>query len=132
MDASPLGNLFIPTNPIAASRPKVARWGGVYYGKNYTKWRELCQELCPQGQLRATDPLLVLVDYIVEKPKKPTNPFPYPDLDNYDKATYDGIGELGGYWEDDKQIVVGMSRKRYQEPGEDVGTLIEFYKHTIH
>lgn len=122
-----LGDLMIPLNPVPASRPRVTRWG-TFYGKKYETWRQTVNRVCPSGHLRSEDPLLVLVEYVVQRPKKPTNPYPFPDVDNYDKATYDAITKLNGYWQDDKQIVVGMSWKRYARPGEEEGTNIEFYK----
>ncbi len=122
-----LGDLTIPLNPVACPRPRYTTYG-VYYPKKYQTWKDAAQEVCPCGQLRSEDPLLVLVEHVLQRPKKPANPYPFQDLDNFDKSAYDAVTSLNGYWQDDKQVVTGMSWKRYAKPGEEPGTNIEFYK----
>lgn len=122
-----LGDLRIPLQPEACPRPRHTRWG-VYYPAKYKKWRKTALEVCPAGQLRSQDPLLVLVEHVAKRPKNPANPYPFQDLDNFDKSVYDAVTDLNGYWQDDKQVVTGMSWKRYARPGEDEGILVEFYK----
>jgi Holliday junction resolvase RusA-like endonuclease len=100
----------------------------VYYPKKYTTWKKAAIDACPCGQLRLEDPLLVLIEHVLHRPKKPSNPYPAPDLDNFDKSAYDAVTSLNGYWQDDKQVVTGMSWKRYARTDEEPGTNIEFYK----
>lgn len=120
--------LFIPTKPVSASRPRVSSYG-TYYSKSYMNYRKETHEFFKT--IRAKYPLKekvlfeVHTEFICYKPKKPSNPdCPRYDLDNMLKAIWDAITHAKMIWYDDIQIIRSRSSKRYQEDGEAYGTKI--------
>lgn len=111
--------VFVPIDPVPASRPRVSRWSGVYYGKRYSNFRKLvgdalsCVDLPKEFPLEG--PLHVDVEFRVLKPKSSKREFPRGDVDNYFK-TLDSF--TGVVWVDDDQIVSSAMKKVYSEhPG---------------
>lgn len=115
--------VFIPLNPVPASRPKVGRWG-TYYSKTYRNWKEKAEEITPRGPGELSGPLHVTTEVVVKKPPTSKLDYPHPDLDNFLKAGLDVLTKVGGYWHDDKQIISSCVVKRFAEPGEEEGTHI--------
>lgn len=107
------------TDPVPASRPRVGKFG-TYYPKTYANWKKAGEDACEKvpGKSITEEPLFVLVDVVVERPKKPANEYPHPDVDNYAKAALDLITKGGLIWKDDKQVVTLYSTKRYAEKDE--------------
>ena len=106
-------NIWIPVDPVPASRPRVTRWG-VYYGKRYTRFRKEVSEILgrkdlPKG-LPLSGPLKAIVKFYLAKPKSSTREWPNGDLDNYLKTldSFNGI-----FWEDDDQIIEFEAHKEF-------------------
>ena len=106
----------IPFNPVPASRPRVGR-NSTYYKDPYKSFLEQAPEL-----VRAAwtgEPLDTWITAIIwvypKRPKKPANPFPAADYDNYAKAVGDAME--GVVFVNDKQIVDGRCVKQYAPAG---------------
>lgn len=120
--------------PVPASRPRVARWG-VYYGKNYTKFRKQMERLVRAGKqyllvgnLKAELTFAIGVPASYSKNKKQqalsgvwSNA--RMDLDNLEKAVYDSL--TGHIYRDDSQIVEQTSRKIWAECEPYIEVIIE-------
>jgi Holliday junction resolvase RusA-like endonuclease len=52
---------------------------------------------------------------------------PKPDIDNFLKAALDAVTKVGGYWEDDHQIVWVTANKRWCHEGEEPHTTVQFF-----
>ena len=109
--------VLLPVVPVPASRPRVTRVGRVYYGKNYTRFRNECNALLEESEFPPefplTGPLDVSVRFIVAKPKTTKRSYPRGDVDNYFK-TLDVLNQV--VWQDDDQIIVGVMEKIYGDP----------------
>jgi Holliday junction resolvase RusA-like endonuclease len=111
--------LKIPLNPVPASRPKVPRYGKVYYGKRYTQWRKDATVLVSEASSTRDSLLSATVVFAVERSKTGLLTSPVGDGDNYEKAVYDLL-QAKKYMMDDRQIVEGHWIKTfvpYGEPG---------------
>lgn len=126
--------IYIPINPVPASRPRVTRWG-VYYGKKYTQWRKDAEEHLasnpPTKDIMFTGPVEIWVNHVVIKPRTSKLEYPNPDIDNYNKAVYDAITSYTNVWTDDKLIVREHGQKNFQSEELKFGThiLIGEYNH---
>jgi len=127
--------IWVPVEPVPASRPRVTRWG-VYYGKRYTNFRKEVSEILgrtdlPKG-LPLTGPLKATVKFFVTKPRTSSRKWPNGDLDNYLKTldSFNGI-----LWDDDDQILEFDAHKLFfTEPVEGFnspGIMIILRKRTI-
>ena len=118
-------DLWLPIVPVPASRPRFSRWGGPYYGKNYTAFRKEAAVLLEQLELPVMFPLLgeleVSVVFTVQKPRTSKRTNPRGDVDNYFK-TLDVLN--GIIWKDDDQLVEAVMRKEF---GETPGISLEVY-----
>jgi Holliday junction resolvase RusA-like endonuclease len=63
------------------------------------------------------------VEVVVQRPKTTKLSMPRGDVDNLVKAVLDG-GTKAGVWGDDGQIELLLARKRWTEPGEEPGAII--------
>ena len=91
--------------PVAASRPRVSKFGHAYFSGPYKAFKERCT-----GRLR------VNVECVVTRPKTTKLVTPRGDVDNFAKACLDALNDR--LWEDDKQIEVLTISKRWAgEPG---------------
>lgn len=125
---SALISAFLSASPVPASRPRVARFGGVYYGKPYEKWRVTARPLAEAIPYLPTDqPLVMLVECVTEKPKTGKLQFPKGDVDNFVKGPLDIIKSAGRIMDDDNQIVFLSILKRYAAPGETPGVLLSWF-----
>lgn len=119
---------FLQLAPIPASRPRVSRWG-VYYSKNYTDWQKEAERLMADLNAQYSDkPVVLFLEHIVPAPKtKSKSGFPRGDIDNYSKAPMDALTKVGKLWKDDTQVVGLVAFKRFAEPNEEPGTVIEAF-----
>ena len=115
------------TAPAPASRPRVPRFGGVYYGKTYTAFLQGAKaEAAKHCGDPLNDPLITMVEIIVKRPKSTDRDYPKGDADNYIKGPLDVLTSAATFWRDDDQIVAGAFVKRFAEPGEDPGVAIHY------
>lgn len=118
--------LFVPVNPVPASRPRVTRWG-TYFSKNYEDFRNACflfldpiKKKYPQKEIEYR----VEIEFICRKPKNPSNTYPRGDVDNYLKGPLDSFTKVGMFWQDDVQVIHLTGSKRYALPNEEFGMLV--------
>lgn len=108
----------IPMNPVPASRPRVSRWS-TYYKEPYNTFLKTAPDAI--RKVWAGEPLdswlSVEIAVYPKRPKKPSNPYPAPDYDNYAKAVGDSME--GIVFVNDKQIVDGRCIKRYAPAGKE-------------
>ncbi len=108
--------VYLPLAPVPASRPRVSKWG-TYYLKTYATWKSEADRMLKEAGEPGTEPwdcaVYVLVTIGAKRPKKPVNPWPPPDVDNYAKANLDAVQKCGFLIVDDKQVQVLLTSKRY-------------------
>lgn len=108
----------IPMNPVPASRPRVSKWS-TYYKEPYNTFLKTVPDAIKE--VWTGEPLdswlRTVIEVYPKRPKKPSNPYPAPDYDNYAKAVGDGME--GIVFVNDKQIVDGRCIKAYAPVGED-------------
>lgn len=129
--------LFVPVEPVPASRPRVGRYGA-YYSGPYQKFRRLVPDILEQIKInkRYDDEALVLkVVFVLNQPNSTSLNFPDPDIDNYEKGIYDQLNSV--LWYDDSRIVAHAVCKVWQDTDEIpegiylvVGTYGNFKKET--
>ena len=118
--------VFLPLNPVPASRPKIGRYGA-YYGKRYSSWKHSAESmfsLLAVGVKPTDDDFHVAVHSVVLKPRTGTLPHPLGDVDNFVKAPLDALTKAQLLWHDDKQVVTLLATKRYSLPDETPHTYI--------
>lgn len=118
--------LRIDGDPSPNHRPRVGRWG-TYYPKVYSTWKARCVEqiAVQRAGLKEpfSEPLGVVFEAIVKRPKTSKFTTPAGDADNYAKAPLDAATQTG-IWGDDRQIMAIAGYKRFAEPGEQPGVLL--------
>jgi len=121
----------IPTKPIAASRPRIPRYGKPYFLKTYKKWRDDADRLVPNYTGKPIDfPCTVEVIFAIPRAKTSTLVVPQGDGDNFEKALYDFL-QRKGYVSDDKWITTCLGwRKRFLPFGEEGYTEVIIRKET--
>lgn len=106
--------------PVAASRPRVGKWGA-YYSGPYKDFREAAKEkvfgILGQDFVPLQGPLAVVVEIYATQPKSTKLDYPRPDIDNYTKAVLDALNTL--LWEDDSQIISIYATKQWAEQNEE-------------
>ena len=102
-------------NPIAASRPRVSKFGHAYFSGPYKVFRERCTGIVPncipEGHVPYPGYISVDLQLWVTKPKTTKLKRPGPDVDNYAKSVLDACN--GKLWVDDKQIYDLRIRKEW-------------------
>lgn len=108
-----------PINPVAASRPRVSRYGAYFTGP-YKKFRSEAAIVINKVLGRNFSPLsgklAVDIDCYVTRPKTTKLEYPRADVDNYSKAILDCLN--GKLWDDDSQIVALFISKKWAKEGE--------------
>jgi Holliday junction resolvase RusA-like endonuclease len=107
-------------NPVAASRPRVGKWGAYYTG-TYKEFREKAAEIVWDTigkDFEAIDTeLAVSIELYVKRPKTTERGWPKADIDNFAKAVLDTMN--GKIWKDDSQITSLHVSKQWADKGED-------------
>lgn len=113
-------------NPVAASRPRVGKWGAYYTG-TYKEFREKASEIvwdtigtswqALEGELSVT------MELYVKQPKSTEREWPKADIDNFAKAVLDTMN--GKIWKDDSQITSLYVSKQWANKGEDGYFILE-------
>lgn len=121
-------SLFLPINPVPASRPRVTRWG-TYYSKTYKNWKKDAAKWLENLKVEKTldGELITVVESTVRKPKTTKRSNPRGDIDNYSKAPLDAINETE-LWLDDDQVVMLIATKKFTTNEDEVGTKITVYE----
>ena len=94
-----------PISPVAASRPRVSKWGAYFTG-TYKDFRNEAKPIVLETikDWKPTEnKLWVYVGVYPTKPKTSKLQYPRPDIDNYLKSILDLCN--GVVWKDDSQIV---------------------------
>lgn len=94
-----------PISPVAASRPRVSKWGAYFTG-TYKDFRNEAKPIVldiTKGWKPTDNKLWVYVGVYPTKPKTSKLQYPRPDIDNYLKSILDLCN--GVVWKDDAQIV---------------------------
>jgi Holliday junction resolvase RusA-like endonuclease len=103
-------------NPVAASRPRVGKYGAYFTGPYKTFRQEAAKEvldvLGPDFD-PIDNNLEVIVEIAVKKPKTTKFNFPRGDIDNYLKSIFDCLN--GRLWVDDRLIVGVYCKKLFAE-----------------
>ena len=114
VDSTKRWNIFIPIDPVPASRPRFSRAGRVYYSKRYASFRREATTLLEAVEwspvFPLSGPLAVSVVFIKTRPKTTKRLAPRGDVDNYFKSL-DVLNEV--VWRDDDQIVWTCVVKEY-------------------
>jgi Holliday junction resolvase RusA-like endonuclease len=106
--------------PVAASRPRVSKFGHAYFSGPYKAFKERCTGIVPATLGVDFEPrpgrLRVNVECVVTRPKTTKLDSPRGDVDNFAKAVLDAMNDR--LWEDDKQIEeLTISKRWMDEPG---------------
>ena len=100
------GTYTFEINPIAASRPRVSRYGHAYFSGPYKAFRQICDTdkwaSIPEGLIPSGGPISVDVALFAKQPKTTKLAMPKPDVDNYAKAILDQFNDV--LWVDDALI----------------------------
>jgi len=123
-----LASLIFPFDPVPASRPRVTK-RTTYYGKTYKAWKQQAERWLSPGTLHLdiARSLWVEIEVIVRKPETTRLAYPKGDIDNYTKGPLDVITKVGGYWQDDRQVVGLISSKRFADKDEHPKTEVHIY-----
>jgi len=109
-----ISKFTLPIEPVPASRPRVTKWG-VYYGKNYTRFRKEAKQAL--AQIDTGNPVEGLISvhcaFYCKRPKTTKRDTPRADTDNLMKAILDACN--GVLWGDDDQIVKLSGRKEFED-----------------
>ena len=124
----------ININPVPASRPRVTKWA-VFYPKKYTNFRIEIAKLLSDMYIEKYDGLLELSLYLeIAMPKSWSKKKKLEKLgtwqdgnadnDNYEKAVWDALNGIA--YNDDCQIVVNRTERRWQQSGKITVIIKEF------
>lgn len=122
--------IFVAGIPKAQPRVKACRRGafsGVYDPGTANDWKQSirCEVLNSHDGVKFSGPLNVDIIFNIPRPKshiaknggvKEKAPFyvtKKPDIDNFIKAVFDAINNIGTVWDDDSQVASVTSTKRY-------------------
>lgn len=109
--------LVFPVEPVAKGRPRITRSGHAFTPAKTRKAESEIEtlariEMAKQKREAFSCPVAVAIEFIMQKPKKPSQPYPSrADLDNYAKLVCDALNEI--VWNDDSQIVDLYLTKRW-------------------
>jgi len=119
---------YLEVSPTPASRPKVSKFG-TYYGKNYQKFLNDALPIASRFDNIPTDkPVCVFVENVVKKPKTSKRDHPRGDVDNYAKGPLDVMTKADRFWEDDDQVVMLITTKRFAAPDEEPHVRVYYYE----
>jgi len=105
--------VVVRTKPIAASRPRIPRFGKPYFAKTYKTWRDTAHDIVPEYTETPIDyPVKVNVLFAIPRARTSKLLVPMGDGDNFEKALFDLI-QRKKYLSDDKWITTGTWRKRF-------------------
>lgn len=122
-----LRTFFTDVPPVPHSRPKVGKFGTYYSKKTQgnrlalaTSFREIPEDI-------TSAPVFLTLEFICQRPKRPTSMIPVGDTDNFAKGIMDELTKTAKVWHDDKQVVGLLAIKRYADTTESPGTNISWF-----
>lgn len=117
-------SVVLAMEPVAASRPRVGRWG-TFYAEPYKSFLAAAPEALHALELPMLDgPLAVQLEVVCTKPKTSKLDLPRQDVDNFAKSILDALTKAGA-WLDDAQVARLSVEKRFALKGEVAHTRIE-------
>lgn len=117
-------SVYLALEPVAASRPRVSRWG-TFYAEPYKSFLVAAPEALHALELPMLDgSLAVQLEVVCTKPKTSVLPHPRQDVDNFAKSILDALTKAGA-WLDDAQVARLTVEKRFALKGEAAHTRIE-------
>ena len=120
----------IPLRPVAASRPRIPRYGKPYFPKTYKKWRDDADLVVPEFTGTPIEfPVAVTVMFAIPRARTSQLIVPVGDVDNFEKGLYDLLTRKL-YLLDDKWITSTECRKRFLPFGEDGYCTVTIKKET--
>lgn len=116
----------VECTPVPAPRPRVMKFGGVYYPKPYAHYTaELQREFAKQYQGPPLEGSLVVgLEIVSQRPKKTVLAAPRGDADNHAKGPLDALTKTTRFWNDDVQITDLIVNKRWTNDGEKPGVRV--------
>lgn len=122
-------NFVFPKNPVAASRPRVTRWG-TYYAEPYKSWKDEAKDEFPDyipETFKIIDyPVRVDIVAHMTPPGKSKLIVPKQDVDNLAKAALDACNRL--VWTDDSLIQKLTIEKRWADGGGHIDMEVTAWK----
>lgn len=120
-------HVFIDAEPKPASRPRVSRWGGVFYAKGYETFYAECQKQLATVKAEMLDgSIVVAMEFVCPRAKTSKLERPKGDVDNYAKGPLDAMTKVEKFWRDDSQVETLVVTKRFPTPGEKPGVHIHY------
>jgi len=113
--------------PVAWQRVQRNRFGNAFVPAKTKNFKETIQKIT-EIQIRENYPshdffkyhkkdgMRIEISFVFTRPKKPVNPYPRQDIDNCAKGVLDSFN--GIIFEDDKQVMELMLKKRYANKDE--------------
>jgi len=118
--------IYILGDPVPQGRPRFARRGKftmVYDPPKSKAWKEVVITQANAANITPLQgPLSIRLSFYIKKPKKPANPYPVGDVDNYCKGVKDALNKLA--YKDDAQIVSLIASKEYVKEGSVPGVAV--------
>jgi Holliday junction resolvase RusA-like endonuclease len=123
-------NGFIKIKPVPKGRPKFGRGFAFTPKKTRDYENALKDELSKIMTSLSSNPFDCSIEidlcFLLLKPKKPSNPYPSGDIDNYIKAFLDAAN--GVLFLDDKQVCSLSAKKSYVNENEGIFFQIKSYE----
>ena len=95
----------------------------VYDPPKSKAWKEdIILQVNTKGITPLQGPLSIRLSFHIKRPKKPANPYPVGDVDNYCKGVKDALNKLA--YKDDAQIVSLTASKAYVVDGLHTGVVV--------
>lgn len=112
---------FIPEKAVPKGRPRFSRYGHCFTPKTTTIFERTVSKHAQAAMriykdtpnFKLTGRLECTITILIEKPKKPSNPYPRGDLDNMVKSILDGMN--GIVFDDDSSICKINCSKEYSQ-----------------
>ena len=114
------GEWVFPISPVAASRPRVTKYGA-YFAGPYKRFRTECATIIddvlgPDFQ-PIEEPVKVDLELYITQPNKTKLDRPKADIDNFIKAIFDSMNKR--LWVDDVQVWEVYASKQWATKGEE-------------